>query len=79
MRPTWLALMRSAQDATQPDSKMHTIRHRFASRAYRGTRNLPALQQLLGHSNLAVTERYNAVDDSEMRAAMVAAAVENTD
>jgi site-specific recombinase XerD len=52
---------------------MHTLRHRFSSRAYRGTRNLRAVQMLLGHASIATTERYVAVDDSEMRAAMVAA------
>lgn len=36
-------------------------------------RNLGAVQQLLGHSNLAVTERYTALDDDEIRAAMMAA------
>jgi integrase/recombinase XerC len=53
---------------------MHTLRHRFSSRAYRGTRNLRAVQVLLGHASIATTERYCAVDDSEIRAAMVAAA-----
>lgn len=52
---------------------VHQLRHRFATRAYRGTRNLRAVQELLGHSNLAITERYTAVDDDEMRAAMMAA------
>jgi integrase/recombinase XerC len=52
---------------------MHTLRHRFASRAYRGTRNLRAVQVLLGHASIATTERYCAVDDAEVRAAMVAA------
>jgi integrase/recombinase XerC len=40
---------------------------------YRGSRNLRAVQMLLGHASIAATERYTAVDDSEMRAAMVAA------
>jgi site-specific recombinase XerD len=52
---------------------MHTLRHRFSSRAYRGARNLRAVQMLLGHSSIATTERYCAVDDSEIRAAMMAA------
>jgi integrase/recombinase XerC len=52
---------------------MHTLRHRFSSRAYRGTRNLRAVQVLLGHSSIATTERYCAVDDDEIRAAMEAA------
>ncbi|WP_207569328.1 tyrosine-type recombinase/integrase [Mycolicibacterium moriokaense] len=52
----------------------HTLRHRFATRAYRGSRNLRAVQVLLGHSSVATTERYTAVDDDEIRAAMRAAA-----
>lgn len=52
---------------------LHKLRHRFASKAYRGTRNLRAVQELLGHANVAITERYTAVDDDEMRAAMMAA------
>jgi hypothetical protein len=51
----------------------HTLRHRFATRAYRGSRNLRAVQTLLGHSSVATTERYTAVDDDEIRAAMMAA------
>jgi integrase len=52
---------------------MHTLRHRFGTRAYRGTRNLRAVQVLLGHESIATTERYTAVDDAEIRAAMIAA------
>ena len=51
----------------------HTLRHRFATRAYRGSRNLRAVQTLLGHSSVATTERYTAVDDDEIRAAMMSA------
>jgi integrase len=52
---------------------MHALRHRFASRAYRGSRNLRGVQQLLGHSSIATTERYCAVDDDEVRAAAACA------
>ncbi|PND58247.1 integrase [Mycobacterium sp. ENV421] len=51
----------------------HTLRHRFATRAYRGSRNLRAVQTLLGHSSVATTERYTAVDSDEIRAAAMAA------
>lgn len=53
---------------------MHTLRHRFATRAYRASRNLRAVQILLGHASIATTQRYLAVDDDEMRAAMLGAA-----
>ncbi len=52
---------------------MHTLRHRFATRAYRGSRNLRAVQSLLGHASIATTERYTAVDDDEIRAAAACA------
>lgn len=57
---------------------MHKLRHRFATKAYRGTRNLRAVQTLLGHASVATTERYTAVDDSELREAMLAASESTT-
>lgn len=42
--------------------------------AYRGAHNLRAVQVLLGHESIATTERYLAIDDSEIRAAAMAAA-----
>lgn len=56
---------------------MHKLRHRFATRAYRGSRNLRAVQTLLGHASIATTELYTAVDDDEVRAAMMAAALDS--
>ena len=50
-----------------------SLRHKFAARAYRGTSNLRAVQVLLGHASIVTTERYTAVDDDEIPAAMVAA------
>ena len=61
-------------DALPGGWTMHTLRHRFATRAYRGSRNLRAVQVLLGHTSVATTQRYTAVDEDEVRAAMMAAA-----
>jgi integrase len=60
--------------ATLPSGyTMHALRHRFATRAYRGTGNLRAVQVLLGHESVATTEIYTAVSTTEVRAAMTAA------
>lgn len=53
---------------------MHKLRHRFATRAYRGSHNLRAVQTLLGHASVATTERYTAVSTREIRAVAEAAA-----
>jgi integrase/recombinase XerC len=48
-----------------PGWTAHTLRHRFATRALRGTSNLLVVQQLLGHSSPETTMRYTAlVDDA---------------
>jgi integrase len=46
---------------------MHTLRHRFATQAYAGSRDLLAVQQLLGHSSPATTRLYVRVDDGARR------------
>lgn len=53
---------------------MHSLRHRFATRAYAGSGDLLAVQRLLGHSSPATTQRYVLLDAARMRAAMAAAA-----
>lgn len=52
----------------------HTLRHRFATRAYASERDLLSVQQLLGHSSPATTQRYTQVPDDAKRRAVLSVA-----
>lgn len=57
-----------------PGVTCHKLRHRFATRAYRGSgHNLRAVQELLGHSSIQTTTVYTQVDSSELRMAALSA------
>lgn len=45
----------------------HTLRHSFATHIYRRSRNIRAVQKLLGHSSINTTERYTHIEDDELR------------
>lgn len=50
----------------------HSLRHAGATAAYRQTRNLRAVQDMLGHASLATTERYLHITGTERREAALA-------
>ncbi|MEE6295227.1 tyrosine-type recombinase/integrase [Georgenia wangjunii] len=52
----------------------HTLRHRMATRAYAGTRDLLAVGELLGHSRPETTKRYVQMPMDALLAAINAAA-----
>lgn len=52
----------------------HHLRHRAATVAYRGSRDLRAVQALLGHSRPETTAGYVQTDSAAIRAAMMCAA-----
>lgn len=54
---------------------MHALRHRFATRAYNMSRDVFTVQQLLGHSSPATTQRYVLVADDAKRALVEAVAL----
>jgi hypothetical protein len=53
-----LARCRQAFCRVLPTLDPRALRHRFATRVCRGSRNLRAVQALLGHSSVTATERY---------------------
>lgn len=56
-----------------PGLTAHSLRHRFATRAYDGTHDILALQELLGHSSPETTRRYVRVSMDALRATAAAA------
>ncbi|HEU4360478.1 MAG TPA: tyrosine-type recombinase/integrase [Mycobacterium sp.] len=64
---------RLVADALPGDWTAHTLRHRYATRTFRGSRNLRAVQTLLGHASILTTERYVAIEDDEVLAAAACA------
>ena len=44
----------------------HSLRHRFATQVHQNSRDLRAVQALMGHSSLAITEMYLQVTDDDM-------------
>jgi integrase len=59
--------------ALPPGWTGHTLRHRLATAAYGGTRDLLAVSALLGHSRPETTQRYVRLPDDAIRAAVAAA------
>lgn len=47
----------------------HSLRHAGATSAYRATKDLRSVQEMLGHASLAVTQRYLHVNEEGLRAA----------
>lgn len=48
----------------------HSLRHRFASQVHANSHDLRAVQDLLGHSSLATTQRYLQITDEQKLAAV---------
>lgn len=68
----WLAKLTAR--ALPAGWSLHTLRHRFATKAYAGERDIIAVQRLLGHSSIATTQRYTAPPSDALRRAVHAAA-----
>jgi site-specific recombinase XerD len=57
---------------------MHKLRHRAATRGFAGTGNLRAVQEFLGHTSVATTQRYVAIAARDIRAVAEAAAAQSS-
>lgn len=64
------AIGRAASRVLGPAWALHSTRHRFGTRAYAGSRDLAAVQDLLGHSSPTITRGYTRVSDHALRAAV---------
>lgn len=51
----------------------HTLRHRYASRAYAGSHDIEAVRDLLGHASVATTQGYVAIAGDDLAHAARAA------
>lgn len=68
LSPRWVGDL--VQRAMPKGWTTHTLRHRFATVAYHGSRDLLAVQELLGHSKPETTRLYVQLPDDALRAAM---------
>jgi integrase/recombinase XerC len=51
-----------------PRYSAHSLRHRAASQAYGMTKDIRAVQELLGHASVATTQLYTAITSDDLRA-----------
>lgn len=61
---------KAVADADIPDFRFHDLRHTFATRMLRQTKNIKLVSQLLGHKSIETTSRYAHVLVDDMRAAL---------
>jgi len=74
-RPVTPDYVSTRMEAVLPEPwTCHALRHYFATKAYQGTRDLRAVQELLGHRSPDTTQRYTLIGLAALEAAVRAVA-----
>ena len=68
MRIWEIVRLHADQAGIPPDIGPHTLRHSFATHLVAGGVDLRHVQEMLGHSSIATTQRYTHVDASRLKA-----------
>ncbi len=68
MRIWEIVRLHAAAAGVPPDIGPHTLRHSFATHLVAGGVDLRHVQEMLGHSSIATTQRYTHVDGGRLRA-----------